>query len=74
MADNPFTNCRAVETGTGWHVSSDFWCVKAASEKDARRIVEIISRAYVAGAEDLRGQINALLSPSMNAAKLEQDL
>jgi len=57
MADNPFTHCKAVETHTGWHVSSDCWRVKAASEADARRTVEIINAAY--------GQINALLSPSM---------
>lgn len=65
MADNPFTHCKPVEHRTGWYVESDFWRVKAASELDARRISEIIQAAYVSGREDLRGQINDLLSPPM---------
>ena len=65
VGQNPFTHCKVIQTHTGWHVASDFWRVKAASEGDARRIREIVHAAYIAGAEDLRGQINRLLFPDM---------
>lgn len=60
-ANNPYTNCSAVEGEHGWCVLSRYWKVGAASEADARRLVEVINGAYRAGQSDKAGEICAAL-------------
>jgi hypothetical protein len=66
-SSNPFTDCRVVSDialgrSDKWFVSSVFWTVPCVSEAAAKRLCEIIQGAYRAGENDLRSQLNALLS------------
>jgi hypothetical protein len=60
--NNVFVNCRAeLNLKKQWCAASDFWSIPCESERDAKRLCEIIQGAYEAGADDLRTKINALL-------------
>jgi hypothetical protein len=62
MDSNPFTDCVVKKNAQDqWCVSSVFWTVPCASEKDAERVCGIIQNAYRHGASDLRDQFNVLL-------------